>query len=251
MSPLLFSIKARKIGRAFTLIELLVSIGILSIVLAILLPALAGTRGAALSIKSLSNARQLGQVISAYTDDENDVYPTIIEGRLYPDTGLSSSMFAFPYWQVTTTWTGVIFDLLPYAVNVEVYISPGSTRFQNTRFPWPTSYQYSTSFVGDPALWRDNATPEDILKRGARTHEVRFPSSKVLLWDSELAWVRNPRFDHPVRDSLEKTPMVFADLSGSTRIPANASEAVPNPFIHFYRQRKLHNTRNGVHGLDY
>ncbi len=60
-------------ARGFTLIELLVVIGIISLLVAVLLPALAGARRSARTVVCASNLRQLAAGWNAYADDNNDV----------------------------------------------------------------------------------------------------------------------------------------------------------------------------------
>jgi len=230
----------------------MVSIGIIAALIAILVPALAGARKQAVSIKSLSNARQLASVIQTYADESRGLYPAIIEGRFYPATGRYGDMFSFPYWQVWSTWTGVVFDHLPYYANVEIYISPLSTRLADpSGMPWPTSYSYSTSFVGAPELWRAGAQADPALQRGMRVSDVRYPSSKALLWDAELGWMHEVQQEDGTGDLLNAAPMSFADLSGHIRVPAEATTPIPNPFDHPAGRASLHNTPDGVFGLDY
>jgi len=59
-------------ARGFTLIELLVVISIISLIIAILLPALQGARTAAQKTGSISNVRQIQLAIHAYATDNSE-----------------------------------------------------------------------------------------------------------------------------------------------------------------------------------
>ena len=61
--------------RAFTLIELLTVLAVVSLLTAILLPALSKARRAALSLVSAANQRQVSQAVGVYAGDNNEWFP--------------------------------------------------------------------------------------------------------------------------------------------------------------------------------
>jgi prepilin-type processing-associated H-X9-DG protein/prepilin-type N-terminal cleavage/methylation domain-containing protein len=69
--------------KAFTLVEILVVIGIITILIAILLPALAKARAASQSIVCMSNLRQLGLATEMYVNQNKGLmpYPTTTKGE--------------------------------------------------------------------------------------------------------------------------------------------------------------------------
>ena len=69
-------------GRAFTLIELLVTIGIIAILAALLLPAMAKSKEHGKSAACLSNLRQLGVALQLYTQDHDNKMPVMYDALL-------------------------------------------------------------------------------------------------------------------------------------------------------------------------
>src|ERR1700683_5362051 len=65
----------RRIYLAFSLVELLIVIGIITILIALLLPALGRVREQARQVQCLSNLRQLGIAILMYTNENAGMLP--------------------------------------------------------------------------------------------------------------------------------------------------------------------------------
>jgi general secretion pathway protein G len=65
----------RRIHHGFTLVELLIVLGILSLLMAIVFPVFGAARGMARRTQCISNLRQLGQAISMYASDYDELFP--------------------------------------------------------------------------------------------------------------------------------------------------------------------------------
>ncbi|MBI4027367.1 MAG: DUF1559 domain-containing protein [Verrucomicrobia bacterium] len=70
-----FTADTAKFPWAFTLIELLVVVAIVSILAAMLLPALKNARESAKSIVCMNNLKQIGTAVWMYLHDSNEVFP--------------------------------------------------------------------------------------------------------------------------------------------------------------------------------
>ncbi len=82
--PILAKVRGKRFGTGFTLIELLVVIAIISILAAMLLPALSQAKGKATQISCLSGIRQLGLAFRMYTDEFGQRVPPRIPTNRWP-----------------------------------------------------------------------------------------------------------------------------------------------------------------------
>jgi prepilin-type N-terminal cleavage/methylation domain-containing protein/prepilin-type processing-associated H-X9-DG protein len=102
----------------FTLIELLVVIAIIAILAAILFPVFAKVREKARAIACLSNCKQAGLAYFQYTQDYDEMTPSVDKAQLVGLDGQTSS-------QVYANWT---YLLQPYTKSWNVFIDPDDSR---------------------------------------------------------------------------------------------------------------------------
>jgi prepilin-type N-terminal cleavage/methylation domain-containing protein len=126
----------------FTLIELLVVISIISLLIAVLLPALAGARNSAQKTQSLSQVRQISLALHMYARDHRDYLPytrryTAVQSTTVPEPANPSGAY----------WQGALYHM-KYAPNMNAFFSPG-----HDRDPTITSFAFFKTSV-DWFEWR-------------------------------------------------------------------------------------------------
>ena len=174
----------RQNRNAFTLVELLVVIGIITLLIAILLPVLRSARDQARRTMCASNMRQIYAAIVMYTNDNRQMlpYPDDVNPRIAAVGMLDFGMMDF------TTGT-----LLPYvardvASRQAVFLCPsdgpdrvaGDFQGRPTHSPRNFSYCFSTE-LRVQAL-HAGSTPY----QSVRWPQIRRPANKILLFEREL-----------------------------------------------------------------
>lgn len=246
---------------AFTLIEILVSIGIIAILLAIALPALSKARQRARDVSGLSNLRQTGILMENYASRYQGSLP--YAGRLptfyispYVEHGSSVST---GYWDLAVYWSSLFHEVAPWEEWFNVWTYPDPRR--PTEHPWEidprentpfsngiTSLRYCRSLFARPEVWDDGGMIENISSalRPVRLSEIRYPSSKVSLYDGELC-VR-VQCDSPMD---AKRAMLFLDGHADQLALSEANEPVRGRVEGMADPAPLHDTPNGARGRDY
>lgn len=271
----------RMYGRGgFSLIELLVVIGVIGVLIAIILPALGKARSSAYQTVALSNVRSVGTQFVAH-EAERGEYPQQDLGEVPAGLDLGPSyeprgdeiiipwyprgivIASTDYFEHAWMWPAMLTPLDDWPEHWETWISPRKDEplpkledfgFDDDReLRDYISVVYSNSFVVDPRYFDGtDRSGDDTLLRGVRSHDVRYPSDKVMLWDDDLSYLVGRNAPERVEGLLDATtPMFFADGHGEALNPLDAGEAVENPRADHDQATRLHSTKNGVHGRDY
>lgn len=185
--------------RALTLLELLVGLGIIALLLAILLPVLAGARKSATDTVDLTNLRSTHQQLFEWGAAHSDYF--LNAGPPAPDRDFSieygSCLYVGSYlaqgtrWPlVLAAWTGEGSPTWHSSHAPEPPPHDLSCRIQNVRYVVASAYYYTHAALVapeafNPDLWSD-CSPEDPTRyyRFVRWSETAYPAEKGLLYDT-------------------------------------------------------------------
>ncbi len=161
--------------KSFTLVELLVVIGIISLLIGLLLPALNSAREQSKSVQCLSNLRQLSIAAHNYIITNHGLYPL----AYYTDAN------GFQEWDFNRYKIAGVTKMIPGTLwmgktDVRVQQCPSFDGKSNTPFDPYTGYNYNTSYIGGEQMSSTTIRPP------AKATHVRQPSLTALFGDGEL-----------------------------------------------------------------
>lgn len=160
----------------FTLVELIVSIAIMSILFALLLPALARARESAWRANCTNNLRQIGIAFELYAQENKERYPAASDP-------VSTSPF---YWLwMGRGWRTKLAEYIPGDKdNPGVFWCPSDSTaeedFESTSYAYSMAFYHSPEQINAMSQVSDNYS-NPVPTKPQKTASVRIPSKKILV----------------------------------------------------------------------
>lgn len=193
LKPTARALAGHRGGRAFTLVEVLVVISVIALLLAVLMPALAGARSQARGLVCRSNLRQLVLASAGYATENEGFYVPAAKD-MWDGAGRHR-------WHGVRTDLGEAFDpskgpLAAYLAEGQVKECPARVDFTRSD-DWSTSFErgcggygYNMAYLGS-RLWDPAVNgPQGYQQAYARTAgitEVADPARTLMFADSAMA----------------------------------------------------------------
>ncbi len=245
--------------RAVTLIELCVVLAVLVVLVAILIPVLAGTRRRATESESLANLRSHTQVFAMYTGDWREFWPYFT--RPGPEgwevRGAGMVLPEQLYFDAHALWHIALADLyFEGTIMRHTALFPPGYRDGNTQWPLRTGYHYACAFIAEPAYWsQETRTGIDQMKP-TTVSQVSFPAHKSLIIE---AWPFSQLVDVAARQQSVTLPVGAVDGSAHSLPWQLRAAGVPTGdghgfqlegAVHYHDWPPLMHTVDGVRGRD-
>lgn len=208
--------------RAFTVLEIVTAVAVIGVLVAVLLPAMAGARRSARFAGSLASTRSVLQSLAIYTHDHRDTHPYLLASELdhldRPPAPMGPQGGAPPsthqrYWMMPLTRHS------PDLVNL---IYPDRAHFQwqleRDREAGVVSgcFQPTATMFAAPEYFSETVPPRWDHLRPTRAREVAFPSAKMLVYDWSSVWLNS---DSDVEDHTRtRQTFGFADASAAVSL---------------------------------
>lgn len=236
---------------AWTIVEVLVVISVISLLLALALPALLRARASASSTKCLTVLRSVSQASVISADKQragvwNNVFvqcPEMVTGQGTATLSAGSTSFGINYLMQVKFWQGPLIGVLwDQGSSGDVWSCPevfkagrngdGGNGYNTTPIAGAAaSYYYSAALFTDPKLWdpanpRARRTPEQY-GRGVGMHEVAQPSAKVAFAETaDHHGNKSPCYS----ENVQFLNAAFADGHCKRVLPRNAKPALMYTF---------------------
>ena len=191
--------------KAFTLIEVLVVVAVVSLLMAVLMPALARARQQGKSVLCMSNLRQLAIAAQMYANGNDDYFPLAMV------TETDGSLYKLCAWDFTSikNWNTleqkVIPGILWQGETIEKIQQCPSFKGSHNWFADPyTGYNYNTSYIGGRAAVKDGEVVSETVVMSSKVGEVRRPEKCALFGDGPWGGGANKFMRSPFGGKLDE-----------------------------------------------